>query len=64
MEKKDMVKDYSVYELSPEEVKEAIKEYLYENHNTLMDNNSILEVKEDGSATIEIVWANQEKVSL
>ncbi len=62
MEKKDMIKDYSVYELNTEEVIYAIKMYLYEEHNIpSMENAEVIFGELDNTASVKIVWADKEK---
>ncbi len=61
MEKKDMIKDYSVYELSKEEVTYAVKLYLTEELNSFLGDDSIVEIREDGSANVIAIWADKEK---
>ncbi len=62
MEKKDMIKDYSVYELTSEEVAYAIKMYLLEEHNVpSMEDVKLSFGILDNSVSVEIVWADKEK---
>ncbi len=58
-----MTKDYSIYELSKEEVEYAIKLYLTEELNAFLGDKSIVEIEEDGSAKVITIWADKEKAS-
>ncbi len=62
MEKKNMVKDYSIYELTPDEVIYAIKMYLSEEHNIPSTEDAKVSIGAlDNSASIEIVWADKDR---
>ena len=61
MTKTNKIKDYIVYDLTAEEVKQAIISYLYDEHTVVADNGSIHIHDLDGSATVTVVWADKEK---